>query len=160
MVVFLIPPRYRNTVIVNKQPLGSLSCGKRRWFLSLGLLLSITASGCSSRGARSCHITGTVSIDDKPVVVGQISFDITVEGDVSSSGPISQGKYDLWVSPGKKIVRISAVDMSSVLETTTEDGFVTTIGTAKDLVPAKYSKEPLEVEIDSSGTRDFALTSD
>jgi hypothetical protein len=50
--------------------------------------------------------------------------------------------------------------MSSIIETTTEDGLVTTTGTAKDLVPAKYAEEPLEIEIASSGTYDFALTSE
>jgi len=150
---------HRSTVLMKTQRLGLHAGGKRWLVLGLGLLVSITALGCSSRGARSCHASGTVSIDGKPVAVGQISFDITVEGDVSSSGPISQGRYDLWVSPGKKKVRISAVDMSSIVETTTEDGLVTT-GTAKDLVPAKYAEEPLEIEIVSSGSYDFALTSE
>ena len=130
------------------------------WPLSLVVLSAI--AGCTAQGKRSCEVTGNVSIDGKPVQVGQITFDIVEEGDLSSSCAISEGTYRVQISPGRKIVRISAPDIdSNAGGTLDEDGFQTQEPqTARDLVPSRYAEEPLEVEITGSGVHDFLLTSE
>lgn len=119
--------------------------------------------GCGQRGPRSCHVTGQVSIDGTPVQVGQISFEITTEGDLSTSGPITNGTYDLWVSPGTKKVRFSAVDVSTIPASPGNDDTATISATpvqeARNLVPEHYTENPVVLEIRTGGTHDFALTS-
>lgn len=127
------------------------------------LWMATATLGCGQRGPRSCHVTGRVSIDGVPVEVGQISFDITTDGDLSTSGPIAAGTYDLWVSPGTKKVRFSAVDVSTIPASPGNDDTATLaaapVQEARNLVPDHYAENPVVIEIRTSGTHDFALTS-
>ncbi len=123
-----------------------------------GLPLTLTAlcfvtlgSGCSDSGPRSCRISGEVTIDGVPVQEGAISFDIVDLGDVPSGAMIINGRYEAQLAPGRKIVRISASN---------PDPSLGPDEVAPDIVPEKYKNEPLEIDVQTSGTHHFHLTSD
>ncbi len=123
-----------------------------------GLCLTLTAlclltlgSGCSDPGPRSCRISGEVTLDGVPVQEGAISFEIVEPGDVPSGAMIINGRYEAQLTPGRKIVRISASN---------PDPSLGPDETAPDIVPEKYQDEPLEIDVQTSGVHDFHLTSD
>jgi hypothetical protein len=114
--------------------------------------LCLTAfSGCSDSGPRSCQISGEVTIDGVPVQEGAISFEIVNTGDLPSGAMIINGKYQTQLSPGPKIVRISASN---------PDPNLGPDDVAPDIVPAKYQDKPLEIDVQADGIHDFRLTSD
>ena len=112
----------------------------------------ITAfSGCGETGPRSCRISGEVTIDGVPVEEGAISFEIVDAGDLPSGAMIINGRYQAELTPGRKIVRISASN---------PDPNLGPDEVAPDLVPEKYQNEPLEIDVQGNGVHHFHLTSD
>lgn len=92
-----------------------------------------------------------MTIDGVPVQEGAISFDIVDLGDVPSGAMITNGRYEAQLAPGRKIVRISASN---------PDPSLGPDEVAPDIVPEKYKNEPLEIDVQTSGTHHFHLTSD
>ncbi len=92
-----------------------------------------------------------MTIDGVPVQEGAISFEIVEVGDVPSGAMIINGRYEAQLTPGRKIVRISASN---------PDPSLGPDETAPDIVPEKYQDEPLEIDVQTSGVHDFHLTSD
>lgn len=135
--------------------------GWLRHAIALGVVaVCVVAVGCGPRGRRAYEASGAVTIDGAPVQAGQITFDIVSEGDLSSGGAITNGRYRLMTTLGKKKVRITAIDTSGVADGS-NDGLKADARPkmAKDLVPAKYQQEPLEIEITKSGVYDIELSS-
>ncbi|MCL4201530.1 MAG: hypothetical protein KJ000_03490 [Pirellulaceae bacterium] len=82
---------------------------------------------------------------------GAISFEIVDASDVPSGAMIINGKYEAQLTPGPKIVRISASNPDP--DRGPDD-------LAPDIVPKKYLDKPLEIDVQRSGVHDFHLTSD
>ncbi len=123
-----------------------------RFLLTLATLCLLTVGfGCSDTGPRSCRISGEVTVDGVPVQDGAISFEIVEPGDVPSGAMIINGRYEAQLTPGRKIVRISASN---------PDPSLGPDETAPDIVPKKYQDEPLEIDVQTSGVHHFHLTSD
>lgn len=123
-----------------------------RLLLTLAALCLLTVGfGCRDTGPRSCRIYGEVTIDGVPVQEGAISFDIVDPGDLPGGAMIINGRYEAQLSPGRKIVRISASN---------PDPSLGPDETAPDIVPEKYQDEPLEIDVQTSGVHNFHLTSD
>jgi hypothetical protein len=123
-----------------------------RFLLTLATLCLLTVGfGCSDTGPRSCRVSGEVTIDGVPVQEGAISFDIVDPADLPGGAIIINGRYETQLSPGRKIVRISANN---------PDPSLGPDEAAPDIVPQKYQDEPPEIDVQTSGVHDFHLTSD
>lgn len=68
-----------------------------------GVLLGI--GGCTNSVPES-EVTGTVTVNEQPVLEGQITFHPVSGGGKSASGRIEYGNYRLKVPPGEKLVEI------------------------------------------------------
>src|SRR5690349_24920475 len=112
-----------------------------------GMLALATLVGCGSDAPPLGQVTGTVTLDGKPVDGAMIQFEPTTSGMPTAFGQTdAQGKYELWYSRGNKgaslgeaIVRITAfqeADDDSAKKKRPE------------IVPAKYNlTSELKVEV-------------
>lgn len=115
------------------------------------ILAFAAGTGCGKAGPRSCRIYGAVTINGVPAREGTIRFDIVEDGDLPSGATINDGRYETWVKPGTKIVKLVVAGSREGLAER---------DMAANIVPAKYEKEPLRIDVDKSGVFDFQLTSD
>lgn len=77
-----------------------------RAVLLAGVGLAIT--GCGSSGPTRYPVEGTVTYNGQPLPDGHISL-FAVDGQAApDAGPISQGKFKIMSTPGKKRVEIKA----------------------------------------------------
>jgi hypothetical protein len=119
-----------------------------------------TLVGCGSDAPPLGQVTGTVTLDGKPVDGAMIQFEPTTSGLPTAFGQTdAQGKYELWYSRGNKgaslgeaIVRITAfqeADDDSAKKKRPE------------IVPAKYNlTSELKVEVKPGAqVYDFPLKS-
>ena len=85
---------------------GIDALGSLRFWLCIVAMLVLT--GCGSDGIS---IGGAVTLDDKPLSEGSISFEPVDGAGPTTGGKITDGKYELVDAaaplPGKKTVRIS-----------------------------------------------------
>lgn len=122
-------------------------------FLLVGIL------GCGGddvpKGPATHKVTGTVTLDGTPVAKGEISFEseADVKAGVPTAGEITDGKYEVSVTAGKKKVKISA--------RTAIGPESAGVAPTKETIPAKYNqKTTLEFEVkEGENTKDFALKS-
>ncbi|MBP3959170.1 hypothetical protein J8F10_28330 [Gemmata sp. G18] len=71
------------------------------FLLALPLLV-----GCD--GEKSAEVSGTVTIDGKPLPEGEIIFESPDGSKTPAAGPIKNGAYTVSVAPGSKKVKITA----------------------------------------------------
>lgn len=141
-------------------PSSHRCCGNLCLLSSLAAVVVLLA-GCGQTGRRACEVSGTVTINGTPIQVGQIDLDITEEGDLPSGASITNGAYRLMSTPGRKKVRVSALDPSTLPNGSNDGAKPDAKPTmAKSIVPEKYLKTPLIIEITKSGVYDIELTSD
>ena len=67
-------------------------------------LILIALTGCASRAT----VSGEVTVNDKPLKNGVIVFTPAEGSGAPVTGTITDGKYSLETTPGKKFVQISA----------------------------------------------------
>jgi hypothetical protein len=123
------------------------------------LALTCAIAGCS--GSSLIEITGNVSLDDKPVQKGIISF-----WPVDGTGPTAQtvitdGKFVVAVAPGAKKVGVEAFEQSGEARPSGPSGPAVPIH--KVVSPARYNdpgKTELRCEVNSSAVEhSFSLKS-
>lgn len=125
--------------------------------LAVGLLVPMLL-GCGAEkptGPDRYPVSGTVTLDGKPLESGRISFDSpedAAQGVPPVSAEIEAGKYSLNSSLGTKTVRISQKVESGQDEITKEP-------IMKEAIPAKFNKNSnLEVTVsDGENTANFDL---
>lgn len=76
-----------------------------RWILVVAVVLLATLPGCGPSGPTPVH--GTIMLDGKPLERGRIEFEPADGKGPLAAAEITDGKYDLPVMPGKKVVRIT-----------------------------------------------------
>jgi hypothetical protein len=75
-----------------------------RLLLPIGFLLFVV--GCGGGGPSLVDVSGTVTMDGKPLDQGEIIFE-SLDGSVGpGAGPITDGKYAVKVPKGSKKVKI------------------------------------------------------
>lgn len=129
----------------------------RQILLAVGLLIPMII-GCAAKkdeGPARHAVSGTVTLDGKPLAEGRISFDSpedASQGIPPTSGEIKDGHYLVSTTPGTKTVRISHRVQSGQDEITKEP-------IMKESIPAKYNKNSdLETTItDGENQADFDL---
>ncbi|MCH5373622.1 MAG: hypothetical protein JJ992_06570 [Planctomycetes bacterium] len=124
---------------------------------SLAVILSfvvLVVAGCGGGGVRLAEVSGTVTVDGKPVKGLEVAFDPQGEGAGSSLGYTqADGKYELFYAGGKKG---AAVGMHTVRVTAAE----TDEGPATIQIPAKYNtKSELTFDVaPGTNTYDIPIT--
>jgi hypothetical protein len=120
----------------------------RFWVLSCSMLLAL---GCSSgpTGPAEYPVSGTVTLDGKPIETGRILFRKVGDGEHAYRGEITNGNYSFTSEPGKVKVEITA-------SRPVPGKFDTSNGTPEPMgemyIPKKYnSQTTLEAEVKSSG---------
>lgn len=135
--------------------------GNRQPVYTLAMLLlgTIVGVGCSNDGM--IHVQGQVTVDGEALGQGAINFESADGKGPSGGGVIEDGKYDVQVTPGLKIVRISGSQLvgSKPIYPDQPNGPKTNIYAS--VVPDRYNaKSELELMVESSPTiKDFNLES-
>jgi hypothetical protein len=105
--------------------------------------------GCGKSGARRHLASGAVSVAGVPAATGVIRFDPVDPGDLPGGGVIVAGRYEAWLTPGPKVVRLAVEGDRTGLKPT---------DLSPNIVPRKFLDDPPRVEIPSKGDLDFHLT--
>lgn len=137
--------------------------GGRRRLTSLAAALALACAGCS--GGR-VTIEGAATYDGQPIETGSIVFEPAEGTGASAGGTIEGGRYTAYseagVSPGKKIVRITAVRKTGrQVEAGPPHPAGTTVDEIERYIPANYNTEStLTCEItEGNNEHDFHLQS-
>jgi len=107
--------------------------------------------GCGESGARKHFTSGEVSIDGVPAAAGVMRFDPVTAGDLPGGAVIVNGRYETWLTPGAKVVRIAVEGDRTGLKPTE---------LSPNIVPRKFLDNPPQIEIPAAGQVDFHLTRD
>jgi hypothetical protein len=113
----------------------------------LGLLLAMM--GC---GPGEATVSGTVTLDGKPLEEGNIAFRPlpALAKSEARGGPIKDGKYQVKARPGQNRVEITATRVVPGKK----DSFGTPL--RESIVPEKYNaKSELTKEISAGGANEF-----
>ncbi len=128
------------------------------------LSLSIGCSG-SDDGLPREAVSGTVTLDGKPLASGTISFS-PKGGGTAGGGDIKEGSFsiarEVGLLPGNYGVAIYASDRPAGQERPKQAGGLKEFKVAKELIPTKYNSESkLTAEIKKGGgnSLQFALES-
>lgn len=74
----------------------------------LPMIVSLTVTGCGPSGPPTTPVQGTVSLDGTPLTNGYVMFKDSTGNTPSAAGSIADGKYEVEVQPGAKIVEITS----------------------------------------------------
>lgn len=79
------------------------------------LFSCVLTVGCRDQGPRLYSVSGTVTYDGNSIETGEITFAPVGGTGRPDSGVIANGKYQLKVTQGNKIIKISAVSNDPAL---------------------------------------------
>ena len=132
-----------------------------RLFLSISFFMFVT--GCGSSGPQLGTVTGTVTLDGKPVPNALVTF-ISKEPDGTSSygKTDASGKYQLEFTTERLGAMLGAHDVTIVTTRVSkedEPDTGTVVKTEFVPIPKHYARGALTAEVKSgSNVNDFALT--
>ena len=140
----------------------------RRTLVSLGLIAGLGAfvAGCSDQYAGRYAVSGTVSLEGKPLDHGEIEFHPLDEQGTLSGAPITDGQYEIprsaGLKPGKYLVRITSGDgMTQDIRSEDEiaqPGGSTNIISVDRIPPEWNERSEKQVEVkDESAEFNFAI---
>lgn len=131
----------------------SIWCQLRHGVCLLGLALS----GCSSGNIDVAPVSGTVTLDGAPLRTASVTFQPKDGGRPSFGVTNEQGRYVLEYSLQQLGAKVGAC---TVRISTESHGDGTGAKSSKELVPKRYFREPIEVQVKAKpNTIDIALTS-
>jgi hypothetical protein len=148
----------------------------QRIFYALTLLATIFAVGCSDDGTlKTVNVSGTVTLDGKPVEGAMLTFEPVTEGEgysafgaTDASGryklQTSYGKAEAGTTPGKYKVTISksqAVDDAGNPIAVVQPTVVAVVDTSSDsssTLPTTKTKEFMPAKTSRFGTTDLERT--
>lgn len=123
---------------------------------------SIVLVGCDKKAATAerARVTGTVTLDNKPLTTGTISFE-ALNGEPPSVFELLDGKYEGLVAVGKNKVRLTAVKKVSMKEKMGMDGPGYDTLVEENMLPDRYADGTITREVTAAGpnTFDFDLKS-
>jgi hypothetical protein len=142
------------------------TCGSAHW-LAMVAGVMLTVAGCGPGAADRCDISGSVTLDGKPVDGGNIQIEPLDAKQISASGALIQnGQYSIprksGLAPGEYRVRIYLADKAGVKAVPSiMGGDGQSAAPPRELIPAKYNTESeltIEVRQGVANTFDFALS--
>jgi hypothetical protein len=130
--------------------------------VSLILLLCplLFLSGCDSAPSGTTRVTGTITIDGKPVESGLITFTGADGGPLAF--PVKQGKYEAFLLPGEKEVTFMAREVIGEEPSNDYPGDTRMLPIYGSIVSEKYTKKgATKITVgDKRMQHDFPLTND
>lgn len=123
-------------------------------------IVAVLAAGCGSRGRRLdlLPVSGTVTLDGKPLADGRIELRM-LEGDHRGfGGPIREGRYRIETLVGKYSVAITAWRDTGKIDRMSNPGYESPI--REMYIPARYNdRSDLTAEVlrDQKNVIDFSL---
>ncbi len=127
----------------------------------IAALLAGTAAGCG--GGSTADVSGTVTLDEKPLAGATVTFTPTTTKDDGVGGSYAKteadGRYRLRTVVGDKSG--AAIGKHKVTISLSKENPANPEAAVKDLVPAKYNaKSELTFDVPAGGTSqaDFKLT--
>jgi hypothetical protein len=160
-----MPPdenRYRRTMVVAEH-FGPNRRHKLRgpgvWTMLVLLGVSLCIAGCGRKGPpprKLVPVSGTVTLDGKPLPDGFVSFVSPTEGYLESF-PINEGKFS-----GKAGLGVQTVDIIAVRESKPPSGAAGAqappTATRTNYLPSKYSmNSPLRADVTEAGPNTFTF---
>jgi hypothetical protein len=130
----------------------------RKRIVTVALLLLILSGGCSSRPAKF-ELTGTVTLDERPLKEGTILL-TAINNSSSEGGTITEGRYSVKVFPGQYKVMLNAAVRKPNLDPPT---IRSTEWNYFSIIPARYNeRSTLTVEVfpREVNQHDFSLSSE
>lgn len=121
----------------------------RRVLVAVLLGLFLTVTGC---GPGEATVSGTVTLDGKPLEEGHIAFrpSPALATSQAMGGSIKDGKYQVKARPGKNLVEITATRVVPGKK----DSFGNPL--RESIIPKKYNvQSDLTTEISASGANEF-----
>jgi hypothetical protein len=123
-----------------------------RWFLLASVALSVFGA-CSRSAPATYPVTGSVTLDGKPVANGNIVFIPADRGLGPEGGRIVEGKFSARSKAGKCRVEITAENEVGPNTPRFEDKPIRT-----NYIPARYNfKSELTVDVAANPNNAFAL---
>src|SRR5262245_38496945 len=123
------------------------------WLLIAGIALC----GCGKAIMNVAPVTGTVTLDGAPLKAASVSFQPKDGGRPSFGVTNEQGKYVLEYSLNELGAKVGACTVRITTLAASDDG---STKHAKELVPKRYFREPIEVQVEpKKNVIDIALTS-
>lgn len=125
---------------------------KAAWLLWAPMAGALWLTGCGESlppGPKKFKVTGTVTLDGKPLETGAIRF---LEPKVSADfAPIKNGSFSLEMPAGEKRVEINATKPSDKQVAGAKDGVKESIS----LIPPEYNSKSTLKETVKEGKNDF-----
>lgn len=91
------------------------------WGVLLSVCIGLACTGCGSGGPTPVPVTGTVTLDGKPVEGATVTFSPQFDGQPAMGTTDKEGKFSLSTRPlgegalpGKHLVSVRKVEMSGV----------------------------------------------
>ncbi len=136
----------------------SMFSSSRVFALCLSATLIILLSGCGGKSLTT--ISGTVTLDGKPVEDGSIQFIPTGAEGTTEGANIKGGKYTATVSPGKNEVKIFASEDHPTKTIANVEPGKPPVPAKVSIIPEVYnSKTTLSIDVTGSGEHNFDLKS-
>lgn len=126
------------------------------------LTLALGLIGCGARTDGLITISGTVTLDGKPVPEGSVSL-MPLDGrGIAGGGTISGGRYSAESSPGLMAVQINGIEKVEKENPSAEEVARGLHIDQRQMLPEVYNRQSqLRIEVSSDNRRfDFNLTSD
>ena len=112
----------------------AMKYGRTTFCLYLFAIIAVIV-GCD-RGPKQYEITGNVSYQGQPVIVGEIILEDLSGVEPTSFSVIENGHYELWTTAGEKRVRITAsVETGKMIEGAMDVSYPERV----DLIPPQYN---------------------
>lgn len=112
------------------------------------VLALLGGAGCSNDPFR--EVSGTVTLDGKPLPEGEIIFISPDNSTTPSTGPIADGKFQFKATVGAKKVQVNAVRDTGRVELGAK--------VYESIIPPQYNaKTTLTADVKASGPNEFAF---
>jgi predicted small lipoprotein YifL len=123
-----------------------------RYYSAIALFLAIGIPGCGPKGPIMVPVTGTVTLDDKPMEEGTVYFKTIIEGSVDEMA-IKDGKFQGMVQVGDRRVEVCKYGLGPPIKMGAAE-----IPNKIETLPVRYNLDSeLKATVKEDGPNDFTF---